>query len=394
MNEFTCGADFKRLSMPACKWPSRWLAGLTLLIAVTSASAAMRQSAHYDIISETVNSFGAASGATDKYASLLAEGPIAGLSFVPNARVVVESGYVPQLIDFPLITLAMADLAVSVVDSVDPVMMDGQLTYTTTVLNKGASPATQVTVLALMDTNQFTGQVPTVGAYTSQGTFHQDPYRIVWQIGTLASGAGATGTITVVFTGAGLLNTTTTVTAAETDPFPDNNTAIQPTTVIDPSKGPVIIRPPSDQSVAAGSTATFNVSAGGLAPLQYQWLKNTGALLGETNSSLVITDCQLSDAGDYAVRVSNSAGSVTSGTARLEIRGLLARFESWRMLSPTQLSLSISGPAGAECVVETSTDLVKWTTVSTSTMAAAPIEFIATIDWATPARFFRVRVIP
>ncbi len=92
---------------------------------------------------------------------------------------------------------------------------------------------------------------------------------------------------------------------------------------VTPSGAPVppsISSGPTNQDVHAGETATFSVSAAGSTPLQYQWYFNTNSVLNlATNSTLVITNAQLSDAGEYSVLVSNAYGSVTSAVAQLTV---------------------------------------------------------------------------
>lgn len=82
---------------------------------------------------------------------------------------------------------------------------------------------------------------------------------------------------------------------------------------------PVITSQPVSQSVVAGGTATFSVTASSPTSVAYQWLKNGGAIGGATSASLTLNNVTASAAGNYAVMVSNSAGSVTSGTATLTV---------------------------------------------------------------------------
>jgi len=82
---------------------------------------------------------------------------------------------------------------------------------------------------------------------------------------------------------------------------------------------PVIISQPSAVTVAAGGNATFSVVASGSAPLAYQWLFNGANLAGATASTLSLSNVQVSNAGNYSVKVSNSVGSVTSTTAALTV---------------------------------------------------------------------------
>ncbi|MEI2725305.1 MAG: LamG-like jellyroll fold domain-containing protein [Verrucomicrobiota bacterium] len=85
------------------------------------------------------------------------------------------------------------------------------------------------------------------------------------------------------------------------------------------SFAPNILSEPASQTVAVGADATFSVTAGGTAPLSYQWQFNGTNLAGATASSFTRTNVQLGDAGDYAVMVSNSVGTITSSNAVLTV---------------------------------------------------------------------------
>jgi len=77
---------------------------------------------------------------------------------------------------------------------------------------------------------------------------------------------------------------------------------------------------PAPQTVTAGSTATFAVVAGGSGPLAYQWLRNGADIAGATGPVLSLPQASAATAGDYSVRVSNSAGSVTSLAVALAVQ--------------------------------------------------------------------------
>ncbi|MDA1273734.1 MAG: immunoglobulin domain-containing protein [Verrucomicrobia bacterium] len=76
---------------------------------------------------------------------------------------------------------------------------------------------------------------------------------------------------------------------------------------------------PVNQTVPAGTDVTFSVNASGAAPLAYQWLYNGVNLSGATGSTLSLPGVGVSNAGSYAVLVSNGSGSVTSEGARLTV---------------------------------------------------------------------------
>lgn len=77
---------------------------------------------------------------------------------------------------------------------------------------------------------------------------------------------------------------------------------------------PTITQQPQSQLGYWGKSVTFSVAAtNGIPPLSYQWLYNSAPILNATNSSLVLTNLQATNAGAYIVIVSDSGGnSVTS----------------------------------------------------------------------------------
>jgi hypothetical protein len=88
---------------------------------------------------------------------------------------------------------------------------------------------------------------------------------------------------------------------------------------------PQIITQPANEAAIVGGSATFNVSATGTAPLNYQWLKNGGRLsssgniFGSTASSLTVSNISVADVGSYSVIVGNAYGSVSSTNAVLSV---------------------------------------------------------------------------
>ncbi|MGO8675094.1 MAG: hypothetical protein ACLQVX_04395 [Limisphaerales bacterium] len=86
-------------------------------------------------------------------------------------------------------------------------------------------------------------------------------------------------------------------------------------TVVDP----VITTQAVCQTAALGETAAFNVAADGTAPMYYQWYFDGAVITGATRAVLELTNLQPSNAGGYALVVTNIYGSVTSSTATLSI---------------------------------------------------------------------------
>jgi len=82
---------------------------------------------------------------------------------------------------------------------------------------------------------------------------------------------------------------------------------------------PFIIAQPPNRTVAVGTTTTFSVTAGGTAPLSYQWSLNATNISGATNASLTLNNVQFSQSGNYSVLVTNAVDSVISSNAVLTV---------------------------------------------------------------------------
>ena len=91
-------------------------------------------------------------------------------------------------------------------------------------------------------------------------------------------------------------------------------------TVTDALVAPVITKQPAAQSVTAGQTASFSVTATGTAPLRYQWKLNDQDISGATDSSYTTSDTNtVGNAAVFTVVVSNGTGTATSDKARLTV---------------------------------------------------------------------------
>jgi len=96
--------------------------------------------------------------------------------------------------------------------------------------------------------------------------------------------------------------------------------ASKPGTTGSNATAPTIATEPANQTVLAGQTATFSVTAAGTTPLTYQWQKGTTAISGATSANYTTPATTTSDNGTkFSVVVSNSAGSATSNAATLTV---------------------------------------------------------------------------
>lgn len=108
---------------------------------------------------------------------------------------------------------------------------------------------------------------------------------------------------------------------------------------------PQITGQPQNQTVPAGSSATFTVFATGTAPLSYQWRVNGIPLVGATNTTLSLASVELANGGIYSVSVSNLVSVTTSTNVTLTVLSppiITAGPQSQTVLSGTTVSLSIT----------------------------------------------------
>jgi len=82
---------------------------------------------------------------------------------------------------------------------------------------------------------------------------------------------------------------------------------------------PTITMQPEDETGVVGLNATFSVEASGPPPLNYQWYFSGSLIFGATGSSLVVSNAQPSDVGDYFVIVFNGGGYAQSSNANLTV---------------------------------------------------------------------------
>jgi uncharacterized delta-60 repeat protein len=83
---------------------------------------------------------------------------------------------------------------------------------------------------------------------------------------------------------------------------------------------PTFVTQPASSTNDAGTRITLTLSATGLDPLRLQWHHDGSALLDATNTSLVLSNVFMPNAGNYWAVASNAFGMATSAVATLAIR--------------------------------------------------------------------------
>jgi hypothetical protein len=83
---------------------------------------------------------------------------------------------------------------------------------------------------------------------------------------------------------------------------------------------PIITNQPMSRIVVVGTDVTISVGvAQSATPLRFQWRKDAVNVGNATNSTLLLTNVQLTAAGVYSVQVSNAGGTTPSSDAALEV---------------------------------------------------------------------------
>lgn len=77
---------------------------------------------------------------------------------------------------------------------------------------------------------------------------------------------------------------------------------------------------PLQQTLYAGESGVFQVTASGSAPFRYQWLLGGQPLVDATNAVLVLTNVSLKAEGEYRVEVSNAYGKQLSDAVTLIVK--------------------------------------------------------------------------
>ena len=99
----------------------------------------------------------------------------------------------------------------------------------------------------------------------------------------------------------------------------DVTSSLAQLTVVTSAVVPVVTSQPASQTALVGASVTLSVSASGVPAPSYQWRKNGVAIPGANNTLYVFGNVLPTDAGNYDVVISNSAGAVTTAVAGLKV---------------------------------------------------------------------------
>ncbi len=85
------------------------------------------------------------------------------------------------------------------------------------------------------------------------------------------------------------------------------------------SLAPLVVVPPSSQTVAAGSAVNLRAAVVGSGALAWQWRRNGAAIAGATRATLALPSVQAADAGNYDLVSGNGVGTAISAPAVVTI---------------------------------------------------------------------------
>lgn len=88
-----------------------------------------------------------------------------------------------------------------------------------------------------------------------------------------------------------------------------------------PQMAPIVATPPVARSVDSGNGFTLSVTAFGVPAVTYQWTRNGTPIPGATGSTYTVPASAGTDAGTYAVVVSNGVNSITTAAVPVVVHG-------------------------------------------------------------------------
>jgi uncharacterized repeat protein (TIGR01451 family) len=209
-----------------------------------------------------------------------------------------------------------ADLAVTLADSPDPVIVGNNLTYTITITNNGPEAATGVAVADTLPAGvSYVSATPSQGSCSGTVTLSCDML-------TIANGASASLVLVVRPTVANLtLSNTVTVSGNVTDPTPGNNSSTTTTVVNNPLPTITSLSP---ASVTLGSS-DFTLTVNGTnfmtsSTVQTDGTARTTTYVSSTQITALIPASVVAVAGTVSITVVNPApGGGTSGASTLTV---------------------------------------------------------------------------
>ena len=155
---------------------------------------------------------------------------------------------------------------------------------------------------------------------------------------------------------------------------------------------PYITGQPQPQTVSAGDTATFTVTATSSIPLSYFWQKANVPIPGQNSDTLMIPNVTSNDAAQYSVIVSNQLGFVASAPATLTV----TPGASLQLTISSPGLLNLLGDTGVTWQVQSRDSVATgtWLPLGNVFLDTNPKPFTDTNSLSTSNRFYRAQKMP
>ena len=198
-----------------------------------------------------------------------------------------------------------ANLSITKVDDVDPVLAGDTLTYTLTVNNAGPSHANNVTV-----TDNLPAGVTYVGATPSQGSCSEASLVVTCNLGTVNTGGSATVDIEIIPLQGGQILNSASVGADEDDPDTGDNQDDE-TTEVTPQADLSLVKVGTPNPVMVGEVLTYTLTVTNNGPSDA-----TGVMLTDNlpaSVTFVSVDSSQGSCSEAALVVNCDLGTILTG---------------------------------------------------------------------------------
>lgn len=176
---------------------------------------------------------------------------------------------------------------------------------------------------------------------------------------------------------------------------------------------PIILRQPLDVTVQPGGPAIISaIVATSVTPQNFYWffngqpmvtnpnvtVSNTLTLTLDILSEVVVGTANSTNAGIYSLRITNGVGFAVSSNATLTVlssttTNVLLFVTSGIELSANGLQLQLSGPVGSNIVIQASSDLTHWVSISTNPLPAGSVTYLDASAKTNSVRFYRAFIL-